>query len=87
MENRFASIWNHVNEGILISDKSGKIVIVNPSCAALFGYSEDEILDIGIDALIPEAARSRHKKYREQYPFFLEAYQKNKILMHQLVQK
>jgi hypothetical protein len=22
MENRFASIWNHVNEGILISDKA-----------------------------------------------------------------
>ena len=67
MENRYASIWNHANEGILISDKSGKIVLVNPSCAALFGYSEDEILDIGIDALIPEAARSRHKKYREHY--------------------
>ncbi|MFA9220719.1 MAG: PAS domain S-box protein [Sediminibacterium sp.] len=67
MENRFASIWNHVNEGILISDKSGKIVLVNPRCAALFGYSEDEILAIGIDALIPEAARSRHKDHRERY--------------------
>ena len=67
MENRFASIWNHVNEGILISDKSGKIVLVNPRCASLFGYSEDEILAIDIDALIPDAARSRHKKHREHY--------------------
>ena len=67
MENRFASIWNHVNEGILISNKSGEIVLVNPRCAALFGYSEDEILAIGIDALIPEAARSRHKDHRERY--------------------
>ena len=67
MENRFASIWNHVNEGILISDKSGKIVLVNPRCASLFGYSEDEILTIDIDALIPDAARSRHKKHREHY--------------------
>ena len=67
MENRFASIWNHVNEGILISDKSGKIVFVNPRCASLFGYSEDEILAIDIDALIPDAARSRHKKHREHY--------------------
>ena len=67
MESRFASIWNHVNEGILISDKSGKIVLVNPRCASLFGYSEDEILAIGIDALIPEAARSRHKDHRERY--------------------
>ena len=67
MENRFASIWNHVNEGILISNKSGEIILVNPRCASLFGYSEDEILAIGIDALIPEAARSRHKDHRERY--------------------
>jgi PAS domain S-box-containing protein len=67
MENRFTSIWNHVNEGILISDKSGRIVLVNPRCASLFGYSEDEVLAIGIDALIPEAARSRHKNHRERY--------------------
>jgi len=67
MENRFASIWNHVNEGILISDKFGKIILVNPRCATLFGYSEDEILAIGIDALIPEASRSRHEKHRERY--------------------
>jgi PAS domain S-box-containing protein len=67
MENRFASIWNHVNEGILISDKSGKIVLVNPRCAALFGYSEDEMLKLGVDELIPDAARSRHKNHREHY--------------------
>ena len=67
MENRFASIWNHVNEGILISDKSGKIVLVNPRCAALFGYSEEEMLLMGVDALIPDAARSRHKNHRENY--------------------
>jgi PAS domain S-box-containing protein len=67
MENRFASIWNHVNEGILISNKSGEVVLVNPRCAALFGYSEDEMLAIGIDALIPDAARSRHKSHRENY--------------------
>jgi xylulokinase len=34
-----------------------------------------------------KVSATAHKKYREQYPFFLEAYQKNKILMHQLIQK
>lgn len=67
MENRFASIWNHVNEGILISDKSGKIVLVNPRCAALFGYSEEEMLTLDVEQLIPDAARSRHKQHRENY--------------------
>lgn len=67
MENRFASIWNHVNEGILISDKSGKIVLVNPRCATLFGYSEEEMLTLDVEQLIPDAARSRHKQHRENY--------------------
>jgi PAS domain S-box-containing protein len=67
MENRFNSIWNHVNEGILISDKSGKIVLVNPRCAALFGYSEDEMLHMAVDELIPDSARSRHEKHRHHY--------------------
>jgi PAS domain S-box-containing protein len=67
MENRFASIWNHVNEGILISDRSGKVVLANPRCASLFGYSEEEMLTIEVDQLIPDAARSRHKQHRENY--------------------
>jgi PAS domain S-box-containing protein len=67
MDNRFNSIWNHVNEGILISDKSGKIVLVNPRCAGLFGYSEDEMLHMAVDELIPDAARSRHEKHRHHY--------------------
>ncbi len=67
MENRFVSIWNHVNEGILISDRSGKIVLANPRCADLFGYSEEEMLTIEVDQLIPDAARSRHKQHRENY--------------------
>jgi PAS domain S-box-containing protein len=67
MENRFTSIWNHVNEGILISDRLGKIVLANPRCAALFGYTDEEILSIEVDQLIPDAARSRHKEHREHY--------------------
>jgi len=34
-----------------------------------------------------KVSATAHKKYSEQYSLFLEAYQKNKILMHQLVQK
>ena len=67
MENRFVSIWNHVNEGILISDRSGKIVLANPRCADLFGYAEEELLTIEVDQLIPDAARSRHKQHRKNY--------------------
>jgi PAS domain S-box-containing protein len=40
---------------------------VNPRCAGLFGYSEDELLHMAVDELIPDAARSRHKKHRENY--------------------
>ena len=40
---------------------------MNPSCAVLFGYSEDEMLHMAVDELIPDAARSRHENQREHY--------------------
>lgn len=67
MEKRFTSIWNHVNEGILISDRNGNIVLVNPRCSDLFKYTEAEMLQLEVEALIPDAARSRHKEHREKY--------------------
>lgn len=67
MEKRFTSIWNHVNEGILISDRNGRIVLVNPRCSDLFKYTEAEMLQLEVEALIPDAARSRHKEHREKY--------------------
>ena len=67
MKNRLESILNHANEGILIVNRGGYIVLANPRSAELFGYSTEEILNLSIDDLVPTSVRGHHQKHRESY--------------------
>ena len=49
---RFRSIFNSVNDGIVINDiESGAILDANAAMCAMFGYSVDELRSIGIGPL------------------------------------
>jgi len=52
---------------VVISDKHGKIVIVNKEAEKLFGYSRMEMLDRAVEMLLPEPQRSSHVEHRERY--------------------
>jgi PAS domain S-box-containing protein len=67
MEQRFQSIFNHVNEGILIANGQGVIESVNPRVLEMFDYSEEELLGSQVEMLVPMSARSRHVKHRAGY--------------------
>jgi len=67
MKNRLESILNHANEGILIVNRNGQIVLANPRSAELFGYTTEEILQLSIEDLVPHSVRGHHHKYRESY--------------------
>lgn len=67
IESRFETIFNHVNEGILIVDARGKIILANPKVNEMFGYEEDELLGKEVEVLIPEELGHRHVDYRESY--------------------
>jgi len=66
-ESRFESIFNHVNEGILIADAKGVIVDVNPRCQVIFSYDQDEMIGQNVELLIPDHLADRHVDYREAY--------------------
>jgi PAS domain S-box-containing protein len=66
-EKRFQSVFNHVNEGILIANDMGSIVDVNPRCCALFGYHEHELIGYPVELLIPKVVAERHVDYREAF--------------------
>ncbi|CUW41378.1 Putative signal transduction histidine kinase [Magnetospirillum sp. XM-1] len=55
-EAHLQAILNTVGEGIVIADPNGVIVSVNPALLSIFGYERDEVIGIGIDALIPQAS-------------------------------
>lgn len=67
MKNRLESILNHANEGILIVNRSGHIVLANPRSAELFGYTTEEILHLSVEDLVPQSVRGHHHNHREAY--------------------
>lgn len=63
----FETIFNHVNEGVLIVNSDGVIRLCNPKVGDMFGYGEGELYNQKVEALIPGALAERHEKYRQAY--------------------
>lgn len=61
------ALFEYATEGIIISDKTGKIVKVNPSAERLFGYGKGELLDRKIEDLVPRKYKEQHEKDRNNY--------------------
>lgn len=61
------TLFNHVAEGIVVSDHKGIIRLVNPSACRMFGYSEDDLIGKAIEILIPQEMRDKHVKNREHF--------------------
>ena len=56
-------------DGIIIvdNDSEGRIMLVNAQAESMFGYSEDELIDMPVEVLVPEGLQSKHVKHREEY--------------------
>ena len=65
--NPFQEIFNAAVEGVIVSNKTGKILLANPSAAAIFGYRPEEIMQMTIEDLIPKKTKTPHKKLRHSY--------------------
>ena len=61
------ALFEHATEGIIISDKSGKIIKANPSVERLFGYNPGELTGILIEDLVPRKYKEKHEKDRSNY--------------------
>jgi len=40
------SLFENATEGIVLTDRMGKIVLVNPAAQKMFGYKEEELSSI-----------------------------------------
>jgi len=54
-------------DALVVADGAGRIVLANPSAAALLGYDVDELVGLDIEALVPDAVRARHVAYRASF--------------------
>lgn len=67
-KNHMTSLFENATEGIILTNKSGKIVLVNPAAERMFGYgATDELIDQPIEILIPKEYRGGHVKLRDGF--------------------
>ncbi|MGH8255453.1 MAG: PAS domain S-box protein, partial [Steroidobacteraceae bacterium] len=54
-------------DAIVVVDGEGTIVFANRQVAALFGYTQAEVIGTAIDQLLPERFRAAHGAHRQRY--------------------
>jgi PAS domain S-box-containing protein len=63
----FRTLFAAYADALIVADQKGRIVLANPSAAALLGYPVDELVGLAVDTLVPDAVRPRHASYREAF--------------------
>ncbi|MBK8924642.1 MAG: PAS domain S-box protein [Crocinitomicaceae bacterium] len=60
-------LFASINEGVIIVNKDGAILLANPRSHELFGYDEGTLENVTIEQLVPEASREKHVKLRTNF--------------------
>ncbi len=66
-ERQLNALFEHATEGIILTDKTGKIVLVNPAVLSLFKYEMKDMIGSPIEMLIPKRFHQHHDHYREGF--------------------
>ena len=67
LEERFLAFIESVPDAMVLSDRNGRIVLVNSNTERLFGYSRDELVGKKIEILMPARFRKDHPGHRADY--------------------
>lgn len=52
---------------LLMTDRSGQILLANASASEVFGYTQEELLSMGVEALLPSGLSHEHTRLRQDY--------------------
>ncbi|HNG49194.1 MAG TPA: response regulator [Plasticicumulans sp.] len=66
-QTRYRSVVEGNINGLLVVGPDGRIDLVNPALARMFGYTVEDLRGRSIDELLPAAMRTRHVAEREHY--------------------
>lgn len=62
-----ASLFANATEGIVLANRAGEIVLVNPCAEKMFGFTKEEMIGQKIEILLPDAVRMKHVEHRESF--------------------
>jgi diguanylate cyclase (GGDEF)-like protein/PAS domain S-box-containing protein len=66
-DDRFRLAVEAAPNAMMVVAPGGRIVLVNAETEKLFGYSREELLNLSVDALVPERFRPRHASSCAEY--------------------
>ncbi|MBI5641821.1 MAG: PAS domain S-box protein [Nitrospirae bacterium] len=67
VQRRYDQLLQSAPDAMVFVNRESKIVLINAQLAALFGYTEEELLGKDLDSLIPERFRPRHRQNVASY--------------------
>jgi PAS domain S-box-containing protein len=60
-------MFNDATEGIIVSNTDGRLILANPKALLMFGYTDQEMLDLSIEDLVPPRYKPKHNEHRAHY--------------------
>jgi PAS domain S-box-containing protein len=66
-EEKFRLAVESCPSGMVMIDRTGKVVLVNTETERLFGYRRDELIGRSVDILVPTRLRSQHVRHRDGF--------------------
>jgi protein-histidine pros-kinase len=67
LEARFRGLLESMSDGIVMVNRSGRIVISNTRAEHMFGYSREELRGAPVESLLPDRYRQHHVGHRAGY--------------------
>ena len=59
------ALFESTTEGIIITNRAGEIIKINPSAEKMFMYKHDELVGKKVEILVPKRVVGKHEGYRE----------------------
>ncbi|MCE3259698.1 MAG: sensor histidine kinase [Bacteroidetes bacterium] len=61
------ALFLYATEGIVVTNKTGELVKVNPAAEKMFGYGKGELIGKKVEILVPTRYAHRHEKHRDNF--------------------
>lgn len=66
-KDRLNAIFENAQEGMIVTDSQGAIVMANEQTESLFGYTRAELIGNKVEILVPNASREKHVAMRDRF--------------------